>query len=89
MLCCQIFLKVLKIIIDNSGDSPFQLSPDHEKAIQEGREKIKNGVFIEYYQVLVEAREWIKHYGLDLQGALREHLAGQEPLTIRLITKNL
>lgn len=51
------FLNALKIILDTSEKAPYKLSGDQEKAIQLGREEIKNGEFIENSQVFTEARK--------------------------------
>jgi hypothetical protein len=51
------FLNALKIILDTSEKKTYKLSADQEKAIQLGREEIKNGKFIENSEVMAKAKE--------------------------------
>lgn len=53
------FLKALQTIFDSTEQSLYQLSPEQEDAIENGRAAIRNGEFIENDQLLAETKEWL------------------------------
>lgn len=53
------FLKALQTIFDSSEQSLFQLSPEQQNEIEQGRADIKNGNFIGNDQLLSETKEWL------------------------------
>ncbi len=53
------FLKALQTIFDSSEQSLYQLSPEQNDSIIEGREEIKNGDYIENDQLISEMKEWL------------------------------
>lgn len=53
------FLKALQTIFDSSEQGLFQLSPDHEASIEQGRKDIENGDYTENESVISEMREWL------------------------------
>jgi predicted transcriptional regulator len=53
------FLKALQTIFDSSEQSLYQLSPEQNDSIIEGREEIKRGDFIENDQLISEMKEWL------------------------------
>ena len=53
------FLKALQTIFDSSEQSLYQLSPEQRDSINEGREDIKNGNYIDNDQLMSEMKEWL------------------------------
>jgi len=53
------FLKALQTIFDSTEQSLYQLSPEQEDAIENGRTEIRNGDFIENDTLLAETKEWL------------------------------
>jgi hypothetical protein len=53
------FLKALQTIFDSSEQSLYQLSPEQQDSINEGREDIKNGNYIDNDQLMSEMKEWL------------------------------
>ena len=53
------FLKALQTIFDSSEQSLYQLSPEQNDSIIEGREEIKNGDYSENDQLISEMKEWL------------------------------
>ncbi|MGV8139059.1 MAG: hypothetical protein AB2L20_27995 [Mangrovibacterium sp.] len=53
------FLKALQTIFDASEQSLYQLSPEQQHAIEQGREEIKNGKYIDNDQLMAEMKEWL------------------------------
>ena len=53
------FLKALQTIFDSSEQSLYQLSPEQQDSINEGREDIKNGNYIDNDQLVSEMKEWL------------------------------
>jgi predicted transcriptional regulator len=53
------FLKALQTIFDSSEQSLYQLSPEQQDSIKEGREDIKNGKYIDNDQLMSETKEWL------------------------------
>ncbi|MCF8363196.1 MAG: hypothetical protein K9G70_11295 [Prolixibacteraceae bacterium] len=54
------FLKALQTIFDSSEQSLYQLTQEQQNSIDEGREDIKNGDYIENNQLIPEIKEWLK-----------------------------
>jgi predicted transcriptional regulator len=53
------FLKALQTIFDSSEQSLYQLSPEQNESIKNGRNEIKSGNFIENDQLISEMKEWL------------------------------
>ena len=53
------FLKALKIIIDSSEEVLTQLTQKQQSSIENGRNQIKNGDFIENDKLISELKEWL------------------------------
>ncbi len=53
------FLKALQTIFDSSEQSLYQLSPEQNDSILEGRAEIKNGDYVENGQLISEMKEWL------------------------------
>lgn len=53
------FLKALQTIFDSSEQSLYQLSPEQQDSINEGKEDIKNGNYIDNDQLMSEMKEWL------------------------------
>ncbi len=53
------FLKALQTIFDSSEQSLYQLTPDQQNSINQGREDVKNGDYFENEQVISEMKEWL------------------------------
>lgn len=53
------FLKALQTIFDASEHSLFQLTPEQQEAISQGRDDIKKGDFIDNDQLMSDTREWL------------------------------
>ncbi len=54
------FLRALQTILDSSEQELYQLSKSQTQSIEEGRNQIKNGDFIENSQAIAEIKEWLK-----------------------------
>ncbi len=54
------FLKAIQTIFDTSEQALFELNEKQQKAIEIGRNQIKNGDFKENTQVLSDLRKWLK-----------------------------
>ncbi len=55
------FLKALQTIFDSSEEALYQLSPEQSRSIEQGREDIKQGNFIENNQLMGELKTWLKN----------------------------
>lgn len=53
------FLKALQTIFDASEQSLYQLSLEQQHAIEQGREEIKNGKYVDNDQLMAEMKEWL------------------------------
>jgi hypothetical protein len=54
------FLNALQTIFDSSEQALYQLSAEHQSAIEKGRSEIKNGQFIKNEEVISEMKQWLK-----------------------------
>ncbi|MBK5193731.1 MAG: hypothetical protein JJE07_11065 [Flavobacteriaceae bacterium] len=53
------FLKALQTIIDSSEEALIQLTQEQQSSIENGRNQIKNGDFIENDKLISELKEWL------------------------------
>lgn len=53
------FLKALQTIFNASEQSLYQLSLEQQHAIEQGREEIKNGKYVDNDQLMAEMKEWL------------------------------
>jgi len=53
------FLKALETIIDSSEVALIQLTQKQQSSIENGRNQIKNGDFIENDKLIIELKEWL------------------------------
>jgi hypothetical protein len=53
------FLKALQTIFDTSEQSLYQLSPEQQNSIEQGREEIRSGDLVDNDQLMDEMREWL------------------------------
>lgn len=53
------FLKALQTIFDASEQSLYQLSPEQQRAIEQGREEIRSGKYVDNDQLMAEMKEWL------------------------------
>jgi predicted nucleic acid-binding protein len=53
------FLKALETIIDSSEEALIQLTQEQQSSIENGRNQIKNGDFIENDKLIIELKEWL------------------------------
>jgi predicted transcriptional regulator len=53
------FLKALETIIDSSEEALIQLTQEQQSSIENGRNQIKNGDFIENDKLISELKEWL------------------------------
>jgi hypothetical protein len=54
------FLKALQTIFDTSEQSLYQLSPEQQNSIEQGRREIRGGNLVDNDQLMAEMREWLK-----------------------------
>lgn len=53
------FLKALQTIFDTSEQSLYQLSPEQQSSIEQGREEIRDGKYVDNDQLMAEMKEWL------------------------------
>jgi len=53
------FLKALQTIIDSLEEELIQLTQEQQSSIENGRNEIKNGDFIENDKLISELKEWL------------------------------
>jgi len=53
------FLKALQTIFDASEQSLYQLSPEQQSSIEQGREEIRSGKYVDNDQLMAEIKEWL------------------------------
>lgn len=54
------FLNALQTIFDSSEQALFQLSPEQQSTIENGRNEIKNKQFFNNEEVISEMKQWLK-----------------------------
>jgi predicted transcriptional regulator len=55
------FLKALQTLFDASEKSLYQLSEEQLHSINEGREEIKRGEYVDNEEVISNTRKWLKN----------------------------